>query len=290
MTDADTSMSEQSNSGTSDVFSNAPGSVTGSEVAPVGGPHEPAGASSSNPFLNDPDPSIRNAARMLEAQKAEQQAYKAVPRQPQTDVDPVVRLQQIAFAETHDYVAFEGLDMAKEREAILASIEQQPQQVRQFSTEAARQMIEATDGGAELAAEWGDQFNEKAATAKVGATAVLNELGGLHSEATAHFLHGFYNLLPGSARMAVTRELSENGISEVEPVSAGMLDLYADNPVGKALVKEWGPQAATNIAKVKARSQRLLGAMSPGDANATLDWIDRLTYDQVKAIARHFAR
>jgi len=269
----------------------------GGEAAPAGSTHSPVGApdagAAGNPYLSDPDPDVRRAAEMLTKQRQRETPADVAKSGSASskDVNPAVRLAQLDWMEKHDSISFEAFDGAEEREALIARMSEGPKAVTALADGDTVEVMKATEGGTELLDEWGEESGERLASVKDGTMGIIKDLGGLHSDAAMQFVSGFHQMLPGQARTAVMRELSATPPQDVEPVGPSHVDGYVrDNPVGQALVDEWGSEAPAKIARIRARASRLLGSMSPDDANATLAWIDTLTEDQARAIARQMAR
>lgn len=279
---------------TTDAFAASPGMAsTPAPAAPAAPPTAPAPQPQPNPYLNDPDPSVRASARQLEAQKAERNAVASIPREPVDGVDPAVRLRQLEHMKKHDFLTYDGKGLAEEHQALLeahadAAQSDAPQTVQPLSATDSKAMIEATDDGSQLLQAWGDQFDEKLATAQRGTTAILADLGDQANQ--AQFLSDFYSQMPGGAQIAVAHELADFPPADITSVSPEVVHSFQTTETGKQLVAEWGSEAPKRIATIRARMKRVLGTMEATEVNKTMAWFEGLSDFEAKAVVKHLAR
>ena len=67
------------------------------------------------------------------------------------------------------------------------------------------------------------------------------------------------------------------------------LQRFASTPEGAELVQEWRGRAGRKLGSVRARMERMLDNMSPGEEETALAWFDNLTAAQAKAVLRTLA-
>jgi hypothetical protein len=103
-------------------------------------------------------------------------------------------------------------------------------------------------------------------------------------------LESSFDGLSDEVHVSVQRELMRTEPFEVKPASSAALEQFAATPAGKALVKEWGPTAARNLARVQARVWCILDALTVDDCSALAFWLDAATPTEAKAVLKALAR
>jgi hypothetical protein len=85
-------------------------------------------------------------------------------------------------------------------------------------------------------------------------------------------------------------ELSSPAPEVSSPADSGALSRFTAVEDGKALVEQWGVEAPARVARVQARSDRLLKSMSHEQRGAALRWFDNLPSNQARAVLEQLSR
>jgi hypothetical protein len=123
---------------------------------------------------------------------------------------------------------------------------------------------------------------------------VQNTVGSLvrnigDNRAQRAFMERFDRSVPDAARLAVYAEIATGAPTFVQPATKGELALFAQTPAGRAMVDEWGSDAAENVAKLRARAARLTDEMYEDEAGDFWDWFEELGTDTIITIFRRMA-
>jgi hypothetical protein len=123
---------------------------------------------------------------------------------------------------------------------------------------------------------------------------VQNHVGKLvrnigDNRAQRAFMERFDRSVPDAARLAVYDEIAAGAPTFVQPATEGEVAKFATTPAGKAMVDEWGSDAAENVAKLRARAARLTEQMYEDEAEDFWDWFEDLGTDTIITIYRRMA-
>jgi hypothetical protein len=123
---------------------------------------------------------------------------------------------------------------------------------------------------------------------------VQNTVGSLvrnigDNRAQRAFMERFDRNVPDAARLAVYDEIATGAPTFVQPASEGEIKKFAATPAGRAMVDEWGSDAAEKVAKLRTRAARLTEQMYEDEAGDFWDWFEELGTDTIITIYRRMA-
>lgn len=158
-----------------------------------------------------------------------------------------------------------------------------------MAVDMSRSVMQQTAEGRRLVDEWTKWggFGPRLGIAQKHAGEIVRAIGGTREQRV--FLENFGRDVPEAARIEVYSELSAGPPTFVTQASPQEVSLFAKTPVGKALVAEWGPNAADHVAVLRFRAERLMGAIYEDEADTFWDWLEGLDSKVVATIFKKMA-
>jgi hypothetical protein len=105
-----------------------------------------------------------------------------------------------------------------------------------------------------------------------------------------HNCESTFDGLSVDVHQAVENDLMWGPIKDAEPVSQKEVASFAETPVGRDLVAEWGDAAAEKIGQARARFWRIADQLNETDFEAALHWFDSGEPAEQQAIIRGLVR
>ncbi|MGV2104394.1 hypothetical protein [Rhizobium sp. 21-4511-3d] len=155
-----------------------------------------------------------------------------------------------------------------------------------------RALLERSAEGRELVAAWRQApggFDVAVERVQKAAISIVSAVGDHRAQKA--FMTRFDRTLTERARYHVYDALGAGAPVHVSPASPADLQRFSSTAPGAEMAKEWGTAAATNVARVWKRVERLRAALdSEEDFDSFLDWYNALKPDAMKAVLRSIAR
>ncbi|RUW53741.1 hypothetical protein [Mesorhizobium sp. M8A.F.Ca.ET.021.01.1.1] len=203
------------------------------------------------------------------------------------------RKAEIERAMREDFDLYERSGMSAEYRQILESEQAQinPDLVnptQPMDAEQSRNLLCGSQAGRRLVSDWDSLggFRVHLGNVQRSASEIVRSLGGNREQRV--FMEHFDRHVPEPARLAVYAEIAA-GSMYVTPATAAEVNSFAATPAGKALVAEWGADAAACVAQLRARAKRIDDGLDEDDAHEFWFWLDEQTPATAAAIFRKMA-
>jgi hypothetical protein len=153
-------------------------------------------------------------------------------------------------------------------------------------TDSSRSEMTKTEAGRELVRSWDRYGGFKAhlATVQREVSGVVSSLG--NERVQRAFMERFDRSLSEPIRYAIYENIALGAPTFVVPATDEDMTVFSEDAVGKALVSEWGPDAATKVATIYKRCDAVLERLSEHEQFAVMAWFGKLPDEQMKTICK----
>ncbi|WP_154720411.1 hypothetical protein [Ciceribacter sp. T2.26MG-112.2] len=158
-----------------------------------------------------------------------------------------------------------------------------------MAVDESRNQMTQTEAGRELVRSW-----ERYGGFKAHLSNVQKQVSGLVSalgneRAQRAFMERFDRSLPEPIRYAIYENIALGAPTFVVPAADEDMTVFAEDAVGKALVSEWGSDAATKVATIYKRCDAVLENLNEHEQFAVMAWFGNLPDAQMKTICKLLA-